>query len=113
MCLLGCGVSTGYGAVLNNAGVEKVRNAARNEEEKVFVQGSSVAVWGLGAVGLAAIMGARRAGAARIIGVDINSEKFDVGKCNYASLRKAPCLYGKIEGPVLATDKSTVRFDQI
>jgi S-(hydroxymethyl)glutathione dehydrogenase/alcohol dehydrogenase len=49
---------------LNNARVER---------------GSSVAVWGLGAVGLAAIWGARTAGAARIIGVDINKDKFASG----------------------------------
>jgi len=65
VCLLGCGVSTGYGAALNTAKVEP---------------GSNCAVWGLGAVGLAAIMGCKRAGAARIIGVDINSDKFDIAK---------------------------------
>lgn len=65
VCLLGCGISTGYGAALNTAKVEK---------------GSSVAIWGLGAVGLAVAMGAREAGAARIIGIDINPDKFEVGK---------------------------------
>lgn len=60
--LLGCGISTGYGAVLNTAKVEK---------------GSTVAIWGLGAVGLAVAMGARKAGASRIIGIDINSDKFE------------------------------------
>merc|ERR1711879_351361 len=65
VCLLGCGISTGYGAVLNTAEVE---------------EGSIVAVWGLGAVGLAVGMGAREAGATKIIGIDINSEKFDVAK---------------------------------
>ncbi|CAM6000832.1 unnamed protein product [Sphagnum balticum] len=65
VCLLGCGISTGYGAALNNARVER---------------GSSVAVWGLGAVGLAAIWGARTAGAARIIGVDINKDKFAIAR---------------------------------
>jgi S-(hydroxymethyl)glutathione dehydrogenase/alcohol dehydrogenase len=64
VCLLGCGISTGYGAALNNAKVER---------------GSSVAVWGLGAVGLATIWGAHTAGAARIIGVDINKDKFAIG----------------------------------
>ena len=61
--LLGCGISTGYGAVLNTAKVEP---------------GSTVAVWGLGAVGLAAIMGAKEAGAREIVGIDINPEKFKV-----------------------------------
>jgi len=65
VCLLGCGISTGYGAALNTAGVEK---------------GSNVAIWGLGAVGLAVAMGCRQAGAARIIGIDINPSKFEVGR---------------------------------
>ncbi|XP_071445105.1 alcohol dehydrogenase class-3 [Hetaerina americana] len=65
VCLLGCGVSTGYGAALNTAKVES---------------GSSVAIWGLGAVGLAVAMGCREAGAKRIIGVDINPQKFELGK---------------------------------
>ena len=64
VCLLGCGVSTGYGAALNTANVEP---------------GSTCAVWGLGAVGLAVMMGCKKAGAARIIGVDINPTKFELG----------------------------------
>lgn len=63
VCLLGCGISTGYGAALNTAKVEK---------------GSVCAVWGLGAVGLATIMGCKAAGASRIIGIDINEDKFKV-----------------------------------
>jgi len=65
VCLLGCGISTGYGAALNTAGVEA---------------GSTCAVWGLGAVGLAVIMGCKVAGASRIIGIDINPDKFDTAK---------------------------------
>lgn len=65
VCLLGCGISTGFGAALNSAKVEP---------------GSSVAIWGLGAVGLAVAMGCKAAGAGRIIGVDINSNKFEKGK---------------------------------
>ncbi len=42
-------------------------------------QGSNVAVFGLGAVGLAVIMGCKERGAARIIGVDINPDKFETG----------------------------------
>jgi len=42
--------------------------------------GANVAVWGLGAVGLATIMGCKKAGAARIIGIDINPDKFKIGK---------------------------------
>ena len=70
ICLLGCGIPTGYGAALNTAKVEP---------------GSNVAIWGLGAVGLAVAMGCREAGAKRIIGIDINSNKFEQAKvfgCN-------------------------------
>ncbi|XP_070768921.1 alcohol dehydrogenase class-3-like [Enoplosus armatus] len=62
VCLLGCGVSTGYGAAINTGKVEK---------------DSSCAVFGLGAVGLAAVMGCKAAGAKRIIGVDVNPDKFE------------------------------------
>ncbi|XP_071106701.1 alcohol dehydrogenase class-3-like [Haliotis cracherodii] len=65
VCLLGCGISTGYGAALNSAKVEA---------------GSTCAVWGLGAVGLAVIMGCKKAGASRIIGIDINPDKFETAK---------------------------------
>ncbi|XP_039975912.1 alcohol dehydrogenase class-3-like [Xiphias gladius] len=61
VCLLGCGVSTGYGAAVKTGKVEK---------------NSVCAVFGLGAVGLAAVMGCQAAGAKRIIGVDINPDKF-------------------------------------
>ncbi|XP_061581088.1 alcohol dehydrogenase class-3-like [Cololabis saira] len=63
--LLGCAVSTGYGAAVNAAKVEK---------------DSSCAVFGLGAVGLAAIMGCKAARAQRIIGIDINKDKFEKAK---------------------------------
>ncbi|KAK2826330.1 hypothetical protein Q5P01_020544 [Channa striata] len=65
VCLLGCGICTGYGAAVNTAKVEP---------------GSTCAVFGLGAVGLAAVMGCKSAGAKRIIAVDINSEKFEKAK---------------------------------
>jgi S-(hydroxymethyl)glutathione dehydrogenase/alcohol dehydrogenase len=61
VCLLGCGVTTGYGAAINTAKVEK---------------GSNVAVFGLGGVGLSVIQGAKACGAARIIGIDLNKDKF-------------------------------------
>ncbi len=54
---LGCGLQTGAGAVINSLGVPK---------------GASIAIFGTGAVGLAAVMAARMAGAAPIIGVDLN-----------------------------------------
>ncbi|SDG68300.1 S-(hydroxymethyl)glutathione dehydrogenase / alcohol dehydrogenase [Vibrio xiamenensis] len=65
VCLLGCGVTTGMGAVLKTAKVEK---------------GDNVAIFGLGGIGLSAIIGARMAGAGRIIGIDINESKFDLAK---------------------------------
>ena len=61
ICLLGCGVTTGIGAVRNTAQVEP---------------GSTVAVFGLGAIGLAVIQGAQMIGAERIIAIDVNTEKF-------------------------------------
>uniref|UniRef100_A0A3Q3VSA3 Enoyl reductase (ER) domain-containing protein n=1 Tax=Mola mola TaxID=94237 RepID=A0A3Q3VSA3_MOLML len=65
VCLLGCGICTGYGAAVNTAKVEP---------------GSTCAVFGLGAVGMAAVMGCKAAGAKRIIGIDINPEKFEKAK---------------------------------
>ena len=63
--LFGCAVMTGVGAVLNTAGVRA---------------GSSVAVFGLGGVGLSAVMGARAAGAYPIIAVDLESNKFELAR---------------------------------
>ena len=60
VCYIGCGVTTGLGAVMNTAKVEA---------------GASVAVFGLGGIGLNVIQGARMAGAERIIGVDVNPAK--------------------------------------
>jgi S-(hydroxymethyl)glutathione dehydrogenase/alcohol dehydrogenase len=60
VCLLGCGVSTGFGAVLNTARVPA---------------GATAAVFGLGAVGLAVCMGLRAAGARRVICVDVDDAK--------------------------------------
>ncbi|CAA7396694.1 unnamed protein product [Spirodela intermedia] len=65
VCVLSCGISTGFGATVNVAKPKK---------------GSSVAVFGLGAVGLAAAEGARVSGASRIIGVDLNSDRFEQAK---------------------------------
>ena len=42
-------------------------------------KGSTCAVWGLGAVGLAVVMGCKAAGASRIFGVDLNEDKFEIG----------------------------------
>lgn len=65
VCLLGCGITTGIGAVLNTAKVEP---------------GSTVAVFGLGGVGLSVIQGAVMAKAARILAVDINPEKEEMAR---------------------------------
>ncbi|MBU2705986.1 S-(hydroxymethyl)glutathione dehydrogenase/class III alcohol dehydrogenase [Zooshikella marina] len=63
VCLLGCGITTGMGAVINTAKVK---------------EGDTVAVFGLGGVGLSAIIGARMAKAGRIIAIDINEDKFSI-----------------------------------
>ncbi len=65
VCLLGCGVTTGIGAVRNTAKVEA---------------GSTVAVFGLGGIGLSVVQGAVMAKAERIIAVDINPDKFELAR---------------------------------
>ncbi|HEX5787081.1 MAG TPA: S-(hydroxymethyl)glutathione dehydrogenase/class III alcohol dehydrogenase [Woeseiaceae bacterium] len=65
VCLLGCGITTGIGAVLNTAKVEP---------------GASVAVFGLGGVGLSVIQGATMAKAGRILAIDINEDKFEMAR---------------------------------
>ena len=60
ICYIGCGVTTGIGAVINTAGVEP---------------GANVVIFGLGGIGLNVIQGARIAGADKIVGVDINPSK--------------------------------------
>lgn len=65
VCLLGCGVTTGMGAVMNTAKVEA---------------GDTVAIFGLGGIGLSAVIGAAMAKASRIIAIDINESKFELAK---------------------------------
>ncbi|KAG8454167.1 hypothetical protein GDO86_000708 [Hymenochirus boettgeri] len=65
VCLIGCGFSTGYGSALNTAKVHP---------------GSTCVIFGLGGIGLAVAVGCKIAGATRIIGVDINADKFDKAK---------------------------------
>jgi S-(hydroxymethyl)glutathione dehydrogenase/alcohol dehydrogenase len=65
VCLLGCGITTGIGAVLNTAKVEP---------------GSTVVVFGLGGIGLSVIQGAVMAQAGRIVCVDINEDKFEMAR---------------------------------
>ncbi|MFM5167235.1 S-(hydroxymethyl)glutathione dehydrogenase/class III alcohol dehydrogenase [Aeromonas veronii] len=65
VCLLGCGVTTGIGAVMNTAKVK---------------EGESAAIFGLGGIGLSAVIGARLAKAGRIIAIDINESKFPLAR---------------------------------
>ena len=60
VCYIGCGVTTGIGAVINTAKVEP---------------GANVVVFGLGGIGLNVVQGARLAGAAKIVGVDLNPNR--------------------------------------
>jgi S-(hydroxymethyl)glutathione dehydrogenase/alcohol dehydrogenase len=65
VCLLGCGITTGIGAVLNTAKVEP---------------GATVGVFGLGGIGLSVVQGAVMAGASRIIAIDMNEDKFEMAR---------------------------------
>jgi len=65
VCYIGCGVTTGLGAVMNTARVEA---------------GANVAVFGLGGIGLNVIQGARMVGADRIIGIDLNDDKRELAE---------------------------------
>jgi S-(hydroxymethyl)glutathione dehydrogenase/alcohol dehydrogenase len=65
ICYIGCGVTTGVGAVVFDAKVEP---------------GSNVVVFGLGGIGLNVIQGARMVGANKIIGIDINNSRVDIAK---------------------------------
>lgn len=65
ICLLGCGITTGIGAVINTARMEP---------------GATVAVFGLGGIGCGVVQGAVMAGAKRIFGIDVNPEKFKLAK---------------------------------
>lgn len=65
ICYIGCGVTTGVGAVAFDAKVEP---------------GSNVVVFGLGGIGLNVIQGARMVGANKIIGVDINPARIEIAK---------------------------------
>jgi S-(hydroxymethyl)glutathione dehydrogenase/alcohol dehydrogenase len=76
VCLLGCGITTGVGAVLNTAKV---------------TPGSTVAVFGLGGIGLSVIQGAVLAKASRIIAIDINESKFEFAR----SLGATDCVNPK------------------
>lgn len=62
VCLFGCCIPAGYGAVVNMAGARA---------------GRTCAVWGLGAIGLAVVMGCKRVGVSKIIGIDTNGERYE------------------------------------
>ncbi|XP_036619489.1 all-trans-retinol dehydrogenase [NAD(+)] ADH7-like isoform X2 [Trichosurus vulpecula] len=93
VCLIGCGFSTGYGAAVKTAKV---------------TPGSTCAVFGLGGVGLSVIMGCKSAGASRIIGIDLNKNKFDKAKSVGATECINPKDYTKPINEVLSemTDNS-------
>lgn len=80
VCLLGCGVTTGMGAVLNTAKVKP---------------GDTVAIFGLGGIGLSAVIGATMAKAGRIIAIDINERKFDLARKLGATDCINPKLYDR------------------
>jgi S-(hydroxymethyl)glutathione dehydrogenase / alcohol dehydrogenase len=90
VCLFGCAVTTGIGAVLNTARVEP---------------GSSVAVFGLGGVGLSVIQGAVLAGAERILALDTNPRKFELARQLGATDTLNPGELGDVVAAVVeATD---------
>lgn len=76
VCLLGCGITTGIGAVHNTAKVEP---------------GATVAVFGLGAIGLSVVQGAVMAKAGRIIAIDINPSRFELARQLGATDCVNPC----------------------
>jgi S-(hydroxymethyl)glutathione dehydrogenase/alcohol dehydrogenase len=79
VCLLGCGITTGIGAVLHTAKVQP---------------GATVAVFGLGGIGLSVVQGAVMAGASRILAIDVNPSKFELagqlGATDFLNPRDTP-----------------------
>merc|ERR1712179_433428 len=92
MCLLGCGVATGWGAVFNNTKVEP---------------GTTVAVFGLGALGLSVIQAAKTVGARYIVGGDINDGKFplaiEIGATE--CVNSITCEGGDVKSVLMAKEK--------
>lgn len=95
ICLLGCGISTGWGAAYNTSKV---------------TPGSSVVVFGLGAVGLAVIQACKQIGARYIVGVDMNPEKFDMAKKLGCDDCVAPTSGQDIKEVLLAKEKWGFEF---
>ena len=90
-CLFGCGIATGLGAVWNTAKVEPF---------------SSVAVFGLGAVGLAVVQAAKAIGAHPIIGIDVNEKKFAIAK----QLGCTDCVERTLKGEIKVEHFITHKF---
>ncbi|MHB1218185.1 MAG: zinc-binding dehydrogenase [Alphaproteobacteria bacterium] len=88
--LVGCAVTTGFGAAVNDA---KVR------------PGDSVAIWGLGGVGLSALMGAKLSGAEIIIAVDVNPKKEAVARRFGVTHFINPKTEGDVPGAIKALTK--------
>ena len=88
--LVGCAVTTGFGAAVNDA---KVR------------PGDSVAIWGLGGVGLSALMGAKLSGAETIVAVDVNPKKEAVARRFGATHFMNPKTEGDVPGAIKALTK--------
>src|SRR5437870_5543687 len=95
VCLLGCGVTTGIGAVLHTAKVEP---------------GASIAVFGLGGVGLSVIQGAVLAGAERIIAIDTNPKKFALATVFGATDTLDPRVAGDVVAAVVEMTQGGVDY---
>jgi S-(hydroxymethyl)glutathione dehydrogenase/alcohol dehydrogenase len=95
VCLLGCGVTTGIGAVLHTAKVEP---------------GASVAVFGLGGIGLSVIQGAVLAGAERIIAIDTNPKKFALATAFGATDTLDPTVVGDVVAAVVELTNGGVDY---
>lgn len=96
VCLLGCGVTTGMGAVMNTAKVQA---------------GDTVAIFGMGGIGLSAVIGAVMAKASRILVIDINESKFELAKKLGATDCINPKNYDKpIQGVIVEMTGGGVDF---
>ena len=96
--LIGCGVMTGVGAAINTAKVQP---------------GSSVVVFGLGGVGMAVIQGARIAGAAEIVAVDLNEDKLEKAKQFGATHGVKPDQLAEVQATIGAGDGFDYAFEAI
>src|SRR5260370_5984237 len=96
VCLLGCGITTGIGAVLNTAKV---------------TPGSTVAVFGLGGIGLSVVQGAVMAKASRIFAVDLNPSKVSMAKALGATDYVNPKDYDKpVQHVILAMTNGGLHY---